>query len=143
MVTIYPATKPKRIDIACRIFGGKDPIHGIYELKGDQLTINWMALGDMQELPAPSNFNPSPQTTLVTLKRIGKSAEKDAGTIKPSAAIPSVNPAAELKALQGQWKMVRQENGEAADASWLGYFNAGKSAGYYSIKNISTWSISR
>ena len=47
-------------------------------------------------------------------------------SLKPSAEKPAVNPAAELKALQGQWKVVRQENGEAADASWLGYFNAGK-----------------
>ena len=46
-----------------------------------------------------------------------KPAEK---TEKPTA--PAPNPAAELKALQGQWKVVRIEKGKDADSYWAGIF---------------------
>ena len=58
-------------------------------------------------LPLPAEMNKTPPNRVV---------------VKP----PMVNAAAELKALQGQWKVVRQENGEAADTLWLVYFHAGK-----------------
>ncbi len=43
-------------------------------------------------------------------------AHPDAASAPPNA--PAVSPAAELKALQGQWKVVRVEKGKDADRSW-------------------------
>lgn len=37
---------------------------------------------------------------------------------KASQGASAINPAAELKALQGEWKMVRIEKGKDADVSW-------------------------
>jgi len=77
---------------------------------------------------------------LITINRNGKETtvsapEGSQATIDPAGNIsislgsetapaqpkpPTVNPAAELKALQGQWKVVRVEKGNAASLSWHG-----------------------
>ena len=42
----------------------------------------------------------------------------EAGTLPRGSPPPAVSPVADLKALQGQWKVVRVEKGKDADSSW-------------------------
>jgi RND family efflux transporter MFP subunit len=112
---IHSSATPKRIDIAT-MSSGFYPVHGIYELKGDELTIHWAFSPSVAgELPAPADFNSAGESVFsVTLKREPDKQRKSEST--PASPIPSVNPAAELKALQGLWKVVRVEKGK--DSSW-------------------------
>ncbi len=80
------------------------------------------AVGGPQPDNAPAPFAPrpfkrasaSPSTQPTQSPDQGKSAESPA----KAAVAPAINPAAELKALQGEWKVVRFEKGEAASSSW-------------------------
>jgi uncharacterized protein (TIGR03067 family) len=149
-----PTARPKRIDIAT--LSAPDivqPVHGVYELEGDRLTICWAAspgggagggVVRIADTLPPSKLAAGPNTALVVLKRVPEGSDKgpsrDTAYEKPAqqpavtpavspAATPAVSPAAELKALQGQWKVVRVERGKDADTSWDGLFG-GLSRGY-------------
>ena len=59
----------------------------------------------------------APEGSHTTIDRSGNATVTIAG--KPEAGkTPAVSPAAELKALLGQWKVVRVEKGKDADSSW-------------------------
>ncbi len=112
---LNPNATPKQIDIANIMIPGLMPVHGIYNLKGDELTIHWaFSPTSGGELPTPGDFNSAGQSVFaVTLKRATASPPNTA-----NAPASATNPAADLKALQGAWKVVRQENGAAADTEW-------------------------
>jgi len=127
-----PTARPKRIDIATISCPFVQPVHGLYQLEGDRLTICWAATSaaGLDVLP-PSKLAAGPNTVLNVLKRVTEGPDKgpsrDSASEKPAqqpAATPAVSPAAEFQALQGRWKVVRVEKGKDGDASWakiLGY----------------------
>ena len=81
-------------------------------------------VGDEREFAAAKIFDRAEsRNVLFVLKRAANSKWPMADRGETPLA---VNPAADFKALQGQWKVVRQENGDAADSGWLGYFHAAK-----------------
>jgi uncharacterized protein (TIGR03067 family) len=65
--TIDPAKKPKQIDIATDETGGKLELRGIYEFKGDNLTICLFAAP--AERPSEFKTNPDMKSVRFLLKR--------------------------------------------------------------------------
>lgn len=111
---INAALNPKRIDIPSVMEPGFYPVHGIYVLKGDELTIHWAFSPIYGEGPIPADFNPTEKTTLVTLKRVSAAEQK------ASAAQPAGGDAeAGLKSLKGKWKLMKVEKGKEAPVEGL------------------------
>ncbi len=101
---------------------------GIYKLEGDRLTIAYCKGG---QRPATFESKPGFGVTLLVLKR-GDPPKVAAGMgiinkiEKPGSGMgggptATVNSAAEFKALQGSWKVVRVEKEKDADDSWTVY----------------------
>ena len=115
-------SRPKRFDLDRQ---GDRCFRGGYELKGDRLTLGWefsSKPGTFTPTSLPETLAAGHNTVLVVLKRAAATTEKtsagDNASEKPQAKPPAVNTAAELKALQGQWKVVRVEKGKQADSAW-------------------------
>ena len=119
----FDSTKPtKTITIFRRVLddnGYKEvKLQGIYKIDGRQLTIAYRK-GDKP----PEKFESSPGSgvTLLVLKRNGPqqptNIEGIAGFARDQAS-NAVSPTAELRALQGPWKVVRVEKGKEANAAW-------------------------
>ncbi|MHB1034128.1 MAG: protein kinase domain-containing protein [Pirellulales bacterium] len=84
-----PAAEPKRIDIATRTCPPVEPLHGVYELAGDRLTIGWamppgVPQGIADTLP-PSRLASGPGTALVVLRRVPEDATTKNDTAEPPA----------------------------------------------------------
>ena len=78
-----PTAKPKRINIATFSCPTIDPVHGIYELTGEQLKINWGSSpdpGSYKEESVPSKLAPDSDSMFVVLKRVSKAPEKNIST---------------------------------------------------------------
>ena len=112
-----PTDQPKRIDFVGYLMV---TAHAIYDLRGDQLTLVYPC-PSRQNTARPSKLAAGPDTAMVVLKRVAETTEKAPGQEsapgKPAAESPAVNPAAEAKALEGRWKVVRVEMAQNADAS--------------------------
>jgi uncharacterized protein (TIGR03067 family) len=134
---IDPTTTPPTIDFLAgetnpngRITKGDQLFSGIYKLRGDRLTI---ACRSGEWRPEEFESTPGSRITLFVLKRSKPEAGPKPGSPLPQHSEapskgnepeqPSPNPAAELKALQDQWKVVRVEKGKDADVAWA-YINA-------------------
>ncbi|MBN2577933.1 MAG: TIGR03067 domain-containing protein [Pirellulales bacterium] len=117
--TLDESKQPKRITIFSwdSLTLKREDFHGIYQFDGDRLQIAYRKNG-----PAPEKFESAPGSgvTLLKLTRSQPNAETPSTfplqtqQVQPPTA-PAVNPAAELKALQGPWKVVRVEKGKNAD----------------------------
>ncbi|MGA2062793.1 MAG: protein kinase, partial [Thermoguttaceae bacterium] len=77
-----PTAKPKRIDIANITTPTIYPQHGIYELTGDQLKINWGSNPDSGYFKdsVPSKLDPDADSMFVVLKRVSKAPEENIST---------------------------------------------------------------
>ena len=122
-----PTREPKKITL---LSGDLHPenMYGIYRLDGDKLHIAYRKQG-----PPPEKFESTSGSgvTLLVLQRLktpagaGGALDHNGNATANIAAKPEqnqtlvVNPAAELKALQGQWNVVRVEKGGATDRLWV------------------------
>ena len=142
---LNPAKEPKQITVHTDpIIGGY--LLGIYHFEGDQLKIAYrypiQTLGGDQR---PKQFEslPGSGVTLLVLKKkelqqevnpypvktqVGSSQEP----LNSKSISDTVNPAAELKALVGPWKVVRVEKGKDANGNWM-YVSDFKAVDYLSF----------
>jgi uncharacterized protein (TIGR03067 family) len=118
------------IDIAT---AQKQEWHCIYQFEGDRLQIAYRKKG-----PAPEKFESTPGSGITlfvfqkmppngtTPKSPVKSAPPDSAPVEPEAKPTPVNPAAELGAMLGEWKVIHIEKGEFADLSWASQWSGVK-----------------
>jgi RND family efflux transporter MFP subunit len=114
-----PTATPKRIDLV----GGelRSPLHGVYQLDRQWLTIAWAWSAARPGPLPPATLAAGPKTALLVLKRVtrdGPVPGLEEPIEQPDRRTAPANPTAELKAMQGPWKIVSIEKGKDADSLW-------------------------